>query len=285
MPTWFITGCSTGFGRELAKAVLKRGWNAAVTARDPAAIADIVADHPERALSAALDVTDKSQIMAAVNAAQRRFGSIDVLVNNAGYGYRSALEESDEEEIHRLFDTNVFGLIEVTRAVLPLMRRQRSGHIVNISSVAGRVANPGSTLYAASKFAVNGLSKGLAQEVRPFGIKVTIVEPSAFRTDFAGRSIRDTSRPMEEYAATAGKQRAMSAARQGKQAGDPARAADAIIQAVEQKEPPLHLLLGANAVERVRAELEERAAELAAWEDVSRGADFPEDTRNDSESG
>ncbi|WP_173932702.1 oxidoreductase [Chelativorans sp. Marseille-P2723] len=285
MPTWFITGCSTGFGRELAKAVLKRGWNAAVTARDPAAITDIVADHPERALSAALDVTDKSQIIAAVNAAQRRFGRIDVLVNNAGYGYRSALEESDEEEIHRLFDTNVFGLIEVTRAVLPLMRRQRSGHIVNISSVAGRVANPGSSLYAASKFAVNGLSKGLAQEVRPLGIKVTIVEPSAFRTDFAGRSIRDTSRPMGDYAATAGKQRAMSAARQGKQAGDPARAADAIIEAVEQKEPPLHLLLGANAVERVRAELEERAAELAAWEDVSRGADFPEQTLNDSESG
>lgn len=275
MPTWFITGCSTGFGRELAKAVLERGWNATVTARDPAAIADIVADYPERALSAALDVTDKSQIAAAVGAAQSRFGRIDVLVNNAGYGYRSALEESDDEEIRRLFDTNVFGLIEVTRAVLPLMRRQRSGHIINISSVAGRVANPGSSLYAASKFAVNGLSKGLAQEVRPLGIKVTIVEPSAFRTDFAGRSIRDTTRPMEDYAETAGKQRAMSAARQGKQAGDPARAAAAIIEAVEQKEPPLHLLLGANAVERVRVELEERSAELAAWEDVSRDADFP----------
>lgn len=275
MPTWFITGCSTGFGRELAKAVLARGWNAVVTARDPASVADIVADYSDTAISAPLDVRDKGQIGEAVSAAVERFGTIDVLVNNAGYGYRAALEEAEEDEIRRLFDTNVFGVIDVTRAVLPIMRRQRSGHIVNISSVAGRVANPGSSLYSATKFAVNGLSKGLAKEVKPLGIKVTIVEPSGFRTDFAGRSIRETKRPMEEYADTAGKFRATTAAQHGKQPGDPARAAEAIIKAVQQAEPPLHLLLGVNAVERTRAELEERMAELKAWEDISRGADFP----------
>jgi len=275
MPTWFITGCSTGFGRELAKAVLARGWNAVVTARDPASVADIVADYSDTAISAPLDVRDKGQIGEAVSAAVERFGTIDVLVNNAGYGYRAALEEAEEDEIRRLFDTNVFGVIDVTRAVLPIMRRQRSGHIVNISSVAGRVANPGSSLYSATKFAVNGLSKGLAKEVKPLGIKVTIVEPSGFRTDFAGRSIRETKRPMEEYADTAGKFRATTAAQHGKQPGDPVRAAEAIIKAVQQAEPPLHLLLGVNAVERTRAELEERMAELKAWEDISRGADFP----------
>lgn len=275
MPTWFITGCSTGFGREIAKAVLARGWNAVVTARNSASVADIVADCPDTALAASLDVTDKSQIAWAVSAAVERFGTIDVLVNNAGYGYRAALEEAEDDEIRHLFDVNVFGVIDVTRAVLPIMRRQRSGHIVNISSIAGRVANPGSSLYSATKFAVNGLSKGLAKEVQPLGIKVTIVEPSAFRTDFAGRSIRETKRPMEEYAETAGKFRATTAARQGKQPGDPVRAAEAIIKAVQQAEPPLHLLLGVNAVERTRAELEERMAELKAWEGVSRGADFP----------
>lgn len=276
MSTWFITGCSTGFGREIARSVLARGWNAVVTARNVATIADIVAGHPDTALAMPLDVTDKTQIAETVSAAKEKFGTIDVLVNNAGYGYRSALEESDDAEVRRLFDTNVFGLIDVTRAVLPIMRRSRSGHIINISSVAGRVANPGSSLYAASKFAVSGLSKGLAQEVKPLGIKVIVVEPSAFRTDFAGRSIRDTARPIDDYAETAGKQRATSAAGNGRQPGDPVRAAEAVIRAVEQDEPPLHLLLGANAVRRVRTELEERMRELQRWEDVARGADFPD---------
>lgn len=276
MPTWFITGCSTGFGRELAKAILARGWNAVVTARDPASIADIAAAYPDTALSLPLDVTRKDQIAAAVAGAEQRFGTIDVLVNNAGYGYRAALEESDDKEVRRLFDTNVFGLIDVTRAVLPLMRRQRSGQIVNISSVGGRVANPGTSLYAATKFAVNGVSKGLAKELQPFGIKVVIVEPSAFRTDFAGRSISDASQPIDDYAETAGKQRTISASRHGKQAGDPVRAAEAIIAAVDRDEPPLHLLLGTDATNRVRIELEERMAELEEWLDVSRGADFPQ---------
>lgn len=274
MPTWFITGCSTGFGREIAKAVLARGWNAVVTARDPRSVADIVAGH-ETGLAVALDVTEKAQIASAVSAAESAFGGIDVLVNNAGYGYRAALEESDDAEARRLFDTNVFGVIDVTRAVLPIMRRQGSGHVVNISSIAGRVGNGGSSLYAASKFALNGLSKGLAAEMEPHGIKVIIVEPSGFRTDFAGRSIRNAARPMEEYAGTAGKLRAQSAAQHGRQPGDPVRAAEAIIRAVEDREPPLHLLLGTQAVERARAELAERSQEMALWEELSLGADSP----------
>lgn len=274
MPTWFITGCSSGFGREIAKAVLARGWNAVVTARSVASIADIANDFPASALSLTLDVTNKRQITDAIENAEARFGAIDVLVNNAGYGYRAAVEEGDDAEVRRLFDTNVFGLIDVTKAVLPGMRMRRSGHIINISSVAGRIASPGAGYYAASKFAVNGLSDGLAKEVAPFGIKVTIIEPGPFRTDFAGRSTRDPSEPLEAYTETAGKQRAISTARHGRQAGDPVRAAQAIIRVAESKHPPLHLLLSGATIDRVRAELTERLCELREWEDTTRGADF-----------
>lgn len=274
MPTWFITGCSTGFGREIAKAVLARGWNAVVTARSVSSIADIAKDFPASALPLTLDVTNKLQIFDAIENAEIRFGAIDVLVNNAGYGYRAAVEEGDEVEVRRLFDTNVFGLIDVTKAVLPGMRMRRSGHIINISSVAGRIASPGAGYYAASKFAVNGLSDGLAKEVAPFGIKVTIIEPGPFRTDFAGRSTRDPSEPLDAYSDTAGKQRAISTARHGRQAGDPVRAAQAIIGIAESKHPPLHLLLSAATIDRVRAELTERLCELTKWEDTTRGADF-----------
>jgi NAD(P)-dependent dehydrogenase (short-subunit alcohol dehydrogenase family) len=281
MPTWFITGCSTGFGRQFAQAVLARGWNAVVTARAPKSIVDIASAYPETALVLPLDVTRKDQITDVVLRANEKFGGIDVLVNNAGFGYRAALEESEDGDIRRMFDTNVFGLIDVTRAVLPTMRRQRSGTIVNISSVGGRVANAGSSLYAASKFAVTGLSKGLAKEVAPLGIKVMIVEPSAFRTDFAGRSIRDADTQIGDYAETAGAWRTLSASRDGKQPGDPARAVEAIISAATRAHPPLHLLLGADAVARVRGELQERLTELEEWTDVSRGADFPRSLRRE----
>lgn len=279
MTTWFITGCSTGFGREIAKLVLARGWNAVVTARKVSDVADIVSGHEKTAIALPLDVMNKQEIADAVKAAQARFGAIDVLVNNAGYGYRAAVEEGDDAEVRRLFDVNVFGLIDVTKAVLPGMRKARKGHIINVSSVAGRIALPGVAYYAASKHAVNGLSDGLAKEVAPFGIKVTIVEPGPSRTDFRSRSMRDATQTIEDYSqSAAGKQTASSKAVQkaGGQGGDPVRIAEAIVRVAEMDEPPLHLLLGAITLDRVRPELEARLSELDMWKDLSLSADFPE---------
>src|SRR6202046_286579 len=199
MQTWLITGCSTGFGRELALAVLARGWHAAVTARNPADIAGIASAHPERSLALKLDVRERGQIAEAVEQTETRFGAIDVLVNNAGYGYRAAVEEASEQDIRDLFDTNFFGLVFMTQAVLPGMRARKQGHIVNISSVAGRMAHPGSGYYSASKFAVEGLSDGLRKELAPLGIGVTVVEPGGFRTDFAGQA----AQAIADYAGTA----------------------------------------------------------------------------------
>ncbi len=275
MPTWLITGCSSGIGREIAKAVLAKGWNAVITARDPATVADLGRNHESTALTQKLDVTDAAQIAAAVTAAQQKFGGIDVLVNNAGYSYRAAVEEGDDAEVRRMFETNLFGLINMTKAVLPGMRTRRSGHIINISSVAGRLSAAGTSYYAASKFAVNGLSDGLAKEVGPLGIKVTIIEPGPFRTDFGGRSIRDPANPIADYAETAGKTRAFFSSRHGKQDGDPARAAQTIIDIAQMDKPPLHLLLGAAALTGVRAELETRLRELEDWAETTKAADFP----------
>ena len=187
-PVWFITGCSTGFGRELAELVLKRGWKAVVTARDQKRVADLVEGHEANALAVSLDVTDAGQIAAAVKAAKDKFGRIDVLVNNAGYGYQASVEEGDDAEIRAQFDANVFGLFAMTRDVLPIMRAQKSGHVINITSVAGFIGFAGSAYYSASKHAVEGWSDGLAKEVEPLGLHVTCVEPGPFRTDWAGRS-------------------------------------------------------------------------------------------------
>jgi NADP-dependent 3-hydroxy acid dehydrogenase YdfG len=273
--TWFITGCSTGFGREIAKAVLARGWNVVITARNPASVADMAKGYEATTLVLPLDVTHRREIAVAVKAAETRFGAIDVLVNNAGYGYRAAIEEGEDAQVRQMFDTNVFGLIDVTKAVLPGMRARRSGHIVNISSVGGRVATPGMGYYSATKFAVGGLSTALRMEVAPLGIKVTLIEPGPFRTDFAGRSMTEAATQIDDYAPTAGKTRTEFAARAGKQAGDPARAAQAIIKAVESDNPPLHLLLGAVTLQRIDAELNERRAEMEAWRSTTAGADFP----------
>lgn len=207
MSTWLITGCSTGLGRALAAAVLDRGWNAAVTARDPESLADLVNAHPETALPLALDVTDPAQVVAAVTAAEGRFGSIDVLVNNAGYGYRAAVEEGDEPDVQRLFATNVFGPVALVKAVLPGMRARRSGTIVNISSIGAQICPPGSGYYSATKAALEGLSASLRREVEPLGLRVVVVEPGAFRTDFSGRSITESSTVIDDYADTAGKRR------------------------------------------------------------------------------
>jgi len=275
-PVWFITGCSTGFGRELAKLVLDRGWNAVVTARDKSRLADLTNGYGERALAVDLDVTDEAGIDAAVKAAEARFGRIDVLVNNAGYGYQASIEEGDAQEIRDQFDANVFGLFAMTRAVLPIMRRQGKGHILNLTSQAGFIGFPGSGYYAATKHAVEGFSDALLAEVKPLGISVTCVAPGPFRTDWAGRSLRQTPNRIEAYAPTAGARLKGTSDISGKQAGDPVRAGEAMIRATEMAEPPRHLVLGRIAYDGVTAKLRERLAEIERLKDESLSADFPE---------
>jgi NAD(P)-dependent dehydrogenase (short-subunit alcohol dehydrogenase family) len=273
---WFITGCSTGFGRELAKQVLDRGYRAVVTARDPAKVEDIAAPHGDRALVLQLDVTDPVEVDAAAKSAEQRFGAIDVLVNNAGIGYFGAVEESDEAEVRRMFEINFFGLSHMTRAVLPGMRKRRKGHIVNISSIGGLRSFPSLAYYHATKYAVEGFSESLALEVAPLGIKVTIVEPSGFRTDWAGRSAAEATNRIADYAPTAGKNRDDIRGYSGKQAGDPARAAAAIIAAVESPNPPLRLLLGKAALRGARGKLDLLKHDFDAWEKTTVAADFPD---------
>ena len=274
-PVWFITGCSTGFGRELAAHVLERGYRTVVTARDPADV-DVLAAKGE-ALVLKLDVTDQVQVDAAIKAAEERFGRIDVLVNNAGIGYFAAVEESEEDQVRRMFEINVFGLSRMIHAALPGMRARRSGFIVNLSSIAGLRSFSSLGYYNATKFAVEGLSEALWQEVEPLGIKVMLVEPSGFRTDWAGRSANESKKQIGDYAATAGEWRQQFRASSGRQPGDPARAALAIVTAVESRTPPHRLLLGADAYEAATAKLAVLRDEFAAWEKVSRGADFPEE--------
>ncbi|MFF0629457.1 oxidoreductase [Streptomyces sp. NPDC004296] len=276
-PVWFITGCSTGLGRALATAVLAHGHRAVVTARDPEQVADIVADHAGRALALALDVTDPQQVRAAVGRAEATFGRIDVLVNNAGYGYLAAIEEGEDDEVRALFDTNVFGLIDVTRAVLPGMRARRAGRIVNVSSLGGLAAFGATGYYHATKFAVEGLSESLAAEVAPLGIKVTLVEPAAFRTNWSGPSMRQSALALDDYAATAGARRASTLATYGRQPGDPTRAAAAVIRAVEAEEPPLRLLLGKVALDVVEARIDALKATMDTWREVTLGADYPQE--------
>jgi NAD(P)-dependent dehydrogenase (short-subunit alcohol dehydrogenase family) len=273
---WFITGCSTGFGRELARLVLDRGYRAVITARDPGTIRDLTAGHEGHALALKLDVTDKEEVAEAVKWAESAFGSIDVLVNNAGYGYVGALEESEESEVRALMETNFFGLTRMIHSVIPGMRHRRRGNIVNISSLGGLVGLPGVSYYNASKFAVEGLSEALAKEVAPLGIKVLLVEPGPFRTDWAGRSLKKSSRQIAEYAETAGATLQRITGRSGKQAGDPVRAGEAIIKALESDKAPLHLVLGLVALETTRTKIEKLSDELDAWEQTSLSADYPE---------
>jgi NAD(P)-dependent dehydrogenase (short-subunit alcohol dehydrogenase family) len=274
-PVWFITGCSTGFGRELAVILLKRGYRVVATARDKAKIADIVAGREKNGLALALDVDKQNQIDAAVKAAEARFGRIDVLVNNAGYGYLAAIEEGEDADIRAMFETNFFGLAAMTRAVLPIMRAQKSGAIVNISSIGGFIGFPGSGYYAATKFAVEGLSEALAAEGAPLGIKVIVVEPGPFRTDWAGRSLKTPKKLIDDYAGTAHARRRLIQGRNGSQPGDPVRASEAIIAAVEQEHPPLRLPLGALAYEAMGAEIAALRKEHDSIEAVARGADYP----------
>jgi NAD(P)-dependent dehydrogenase (short-subunit alcohol dehydrogenase family) len=276
-PVWLITGCSTGFGRELAKLVLARGWRAVVTARDPAAVADLVAGYEDRALAVALDVTRREQIAVAVSQAQQKFGRIDVLVNNAGYGYLAAIEEGEDEAVRAMFETNVFGLVDMTKAVLPIMRQQKSGLIVNISSIGGLASFAATGYYHATKYAVEGLSESLATELKPLGIGVLIVEPGPFRTNWAGPSIKQSATRIDDYESTAGERRKQTSARSGNQAGDPVRAAQAIIDAALSDQPPLRLLLGKMALNLARKKLDTLRGDFDAWEATTLGADFPEE--------
>jgi NAD(P)-dependent dehydrogenase (short-subunit alcohol dehydrogenase family) len=274
-PVWFITGCSTGFGRELAKLVIARGWPTVVTARNKASVEDLVAAAPKTALAVSLDVTDAGQIAAAVKQAEERFGRIDVLVNNAGYGYQASIEEGEESEIRAQFDANVFGLFAMTRAVLPLMRKQKKGHVINITSVAGLVGFPGSGYYAASKHAVEGFTDALAVEGAPIGIKATCVEPGPFRTDWAGRSLKQTPSHIAEYAETVAARMKTTSANSGQQQGDPVRAGEAMIRITETDNPPRHLVLGEFGYNAVTDRIKQRLTQIEAWREASVGADFP----------
>ena len=266
---WFITGSSTGFGRALAERVLERGDRVVATARRPETVEDLVERYPERALALRLDVTDPAQVKGAVSAAIERFGRLDVVVNNAGYGLFGGVEEVTEEQLRAQFETNVFGALAVTRAVLPQLRRQGSGHLLQISSVAGQGALPGLGLYCASNWALEAFSQALAAEVAPLGIGVTIIEPGAFATDFGTRSLV-VADAMPEYANTVGVVREGFASMDRSRIGDPIRAAEVMMEVVEAAEPPLRLALGGDSLETIRAELAGRQAELERWEDTSR---------------
>ena len=272
---WLITGCSTGFGRALATEALAQGYRVAVAARKTDDVQDILSAYPDTAIAVKLDVTDAEQIKAAVTTTLEKFNQIDVLVNNAGIGYFAAIEESEESEVRRMFDINFFGLARMTQEVLPHMRKQRSGHILNISSIGGLRSFPGIGFYNASKYAVDGLSESLSKEVAPLGIKVTIIAPSGFRTDWAGRSAKDTSVKIDDYASTAGENQSTIRAYSGNQPGDPVRAAKAMIDVTETEHPPLRLLLGAAALKGARIKVEELKRDFETWASVSEGADFP----------
>ena len=274
MTTWMITGCSKGLGRALAEQVLKMGSNVVVTARDMASVKDLVTQYPQSALAVSLDVTDAAQIIAAVTATRERFGGIDVLVNNAGHGYRGAIEEGDPSDVAELFATNFFGPVALLKVVLPEMRARRKGAIVNVSSIAGRGSQPGSGYYSATKSALETMSDALRKEVGPLGIKVMVVEPGAFRTDFNGESLQQTSTIIRDYADTAGRRRKENDTSHGRQPGDPVLGAATIINVLALPQSPFRLLLGSDAVAFIRAELQEQVREIDEWQEVSVSTDF-----------
>jgi NAD(P)-dependent dehydrogenase (short-subunit alcohol dehydrogenase family) len=272
---WLITGCSSGIGREIALAALAKGHNVAVTARNPTAVGEIVATYRGQAVALALDVTNRDQVVQAARETEGAFGRIDVLVNNAGYGYMSAVEEGEDAEVRRMFDTNYFGVVEMIKATLPGMRRRRSGHIINISSMTGLVANPPNIYYSSTKFALEALSEGLSKELAPFGIRVTAIEPGAVRTDWSSRSMKETSQPIEDYADTVGARRALIKAVGGSFPGDPRRVADAVLMVSELDEPPLHLLLGHDVYNAFREKLTGLMESISEWESVTLDVDLP----------
>ncbi|MET3390890.1 NAD(P)-dependent dehydrogenase (short-subunit alcohol dehydrogenase family) [Variovorax sp. 1140] len=271
--TWFITGAASGFGHAFAEHALALGHNVVATARDASRLADLVALAPDRVLATPLDVDAAGAAEAAVQAAVARFGRIDVLVNNAGYGVVGALEETSDAELRALMNTNFFGAMAVTRAALPVLRAQRSGAIVNISSLGGQLSFAGFSAYSASKFALEGASEALAQEVAPFGIKVLIVEPGQFRTQLAGSGMRHMP-VIEAYQPVVGATREFAHSMHNTQAGDPRKAAVAIAKALQAENTPLRLPLGGDSVDAVRAHAQAMLKDMEAWEALSRSTDF-----------
>ena len=273
---WFITGTSTGFGYLLAEEALKRGERVIATARDVSKLSRLARQYPDRIHTFRLDVTNQNEITSIAQQGINAFGHVDILVNNAGYAMNGAIEEVSEDEFEPMFQTNIYGVIRVTRAFLPHFRQRRSGHIFNLSSISGLIGSSGWGFYNATKFAVEGFSEALAGEVKPLGVRVTVVEPGPFRTDFLGRSSKLARRQLPDYATTAGKAREYLKTQSGKQPGDPQKAVEAIITAANSPKPPLHLILGRVALTRFRHKLSDWHEEIAAWESVTTSADFPE---------
>jgi NAD(P)-dependent dehydrogenase (short-subunit alcohol dehydrogenase family) len=274
-PVWLITGCSTGIGRAVARAALEAGDRVALTARDPAAVEDLRSAFPARSIATALDVTRAEQIEAAVAAAEAAFGRIDLLVNNAGYGYIAAVEEGEDHEVRAMFDTNFFGAVAMVKAVLPGMRARRSGYILNMSSMTGLVSNPGAVYYSASKFALESLSEGLAKELAPFGIRVTVIEPGLFATDWSGRSMRESAVRIPDYEDTVGVRRKLIREAVAPDPGDPRRVGDALVRLSRLEQPPLRLLLGRDVLGALRAKLAAMQASIDEWESVTVDVGFP----------
>ena len=271
--TWFITGASRGLGALIAEQALGRGDNVVATARDPARVVGRLGDSPNL-LAVALDVTNEAQARAAADAAVARFGRIDILLNNAGFGLLGAVEEATAPEIERVYATNVFGLLAVTRAVLPHMRRQRSGHVLNISSIGGYAASAGWGVYCSTKFAVEGITEALALELKPLGVHATVIEPGFFRTDFLdAQSLSVSPSHIDDYADTAGAMRSFAASANHAQPGDPAKLARALMTVVDAAEPPLRMPFGSDAVRRIEAKNAAVAQELARWRDLSVSSD------------
>lgn len=273
---FLITGVSSGFGRAFAQAALEKGHRVVGTVRNEEAAALFESLAPGRAAAVRLDITDIEAIGPAVADIERTIGPVDVLINNAGYGHEGTLEESPIEEMRRQFEVNVFGAVGMMKAVLPFMRQRRAGHIINITSMGGFITMPGIAYYCGSKFALEGISEVLAKEVKAFGIAVTAVAPGSFRTDWAGRSMIRTDRSIADYDSLFDPIRRAREEKSGKQAGDPRKAAAAILALVEAENPPEHLLLGADALALVRDKLKSLSAEIVAWEDLTLSTSFAE---------
>ncbi len=273
---WFITGTSTGFGHLLAEEALKRGERVIATARDISKLTRLVRQNPDRIRSLTLDVTKPDEITSVTQQAIAAFGGVDILVNNAGYGVNGAIEEVSEDEFEPMFQTNIYGLIRMTRAFLPHFRQRRSGHIFNLSSIGGLIGSAGWGFYNVTKFAVEGFSEALSEEMKPLGVHVTVVEPGPFRTDFLGRSGKLAKRELSDYATTAGMAREYLRTQSGKQPGDPLKAVAAILVVVNSSRPPMHLILGRIALTRFRNKLASWQKEIAEWENITNAADFPE---------
>lgn len=274
LQTWIITGCSSGFGRAIALEALEQGHNVALTARSLSAIEDVEAQYPEQAACYQLDVTDSDRIRYVVNQANKRFGGIDVVVNNAGYGLLAALEETTEAQLRNVFETIVYGTVEMTRAVMPIFREQKGGRVINMSAKAGYDNYPGFAAYGGAKYAVEGISEALAKEAAPFGVKVTLVEPGPFRTEFIGKSMQHGALPNEAYKGTVGKFGTLLNSIGGKQKGDPKKAAALIVKIAQVENPPLRLPLGAYALNAWRQKMKSMEAEFTAWEAESKATDF-----------